>query len=124
MNFNADQAIYLQIADLVCENILRRTWSEGDKAPSVRELAIELQVNPNTVMRTYTYLQEKAIIEIKRGVGFYIPTGSYQKTLQLMKDDFLNNDLPEVKKKMELLGIAIDEIAAHLQPNTTKGVAI
>ena len=115
MNFSADQAIYLQIADLVCENILRRVWNEGDKAPSVRELAVELQVNPNTVMRTYTYLQEKGIIEIKRGIGFYIPAGSCEKTLQLMKDDFLINDLPEVKRKMELLGITINEVATHLQ---------
>ena len=53
MEFGKDQAIYLQIADLICENILSGEWAAETKIPSVRELAINLEVNPNTVMRTY-----------------------------------------------------------------------
>lgn len=115
MNFNSEQAIYSQIADLVCENIVRRAWKEGDMVPSVRELAVDLQVNPNTVTRAYTFLQDKGIIEVKRGIGFEIPAGSYQKTLQLMKDDFLMTDLPKIKKKLLLIGLTPDEIIHRLR---------
>lgn len=116
MNFNSEQAIYTQIADLVCENILRRIWKEGDMAPSVREMAVNLQVNPNTITRAYTYLQDKGIIEVKRGIGFRIPEGSYEKTLQLVKDDFITNDLPKLKKKLDLIGLKPEDLTTHLQP--------
>jgi DNA-binding transcriptional regulator YhcF (GntR family) len=55
MEFRENQAIYLQIAELICERILLKQWASEDKVPSVRELAVQLEVNPNTVMRTYDF---------------------------------------------------------------------
>jgi GntR family transcriptional regulator len=57
MNFNENQVIYLQIADFVTDKILMDQWRIEEKIPSVRDLAAELQVNPNTVMRAYELLQ-------------------------------------------------------------------
>jgi DNA-binding transcriptional regulator YhcF (GntR family) len=74
MEFRENQAIYLQIAELICERILLKQWASEDKVPSVRELAVQLEVNPNTVMRTYDFLEQKDIIFTKRGMGFlYLP---------------------------------------------------
>ena len=71
MEFRETQSIYLQIADYVCEKILLKEWPPGERIPSVRELAIQLEVNPNTVMRTYEFLQNESIIFNQRGIGFF-----------------------------------------------------
>ncbi|HEV7378757.1 MAG TPA: GntR family transcriptional regulator, partial [Dyadobacter sp.] len=56
MEFKDKQSIYLQIADYICEQILLAKWPPGERIPSVRDLASTLEVNPNTVMRTYDFL--------------------------------------------------------------------
>ena len=72
MEFRETQAIYLQIGDWVCEQVLLGKFKEGDRIQSVRELGVALQVNPNTVMRTYDFLESTGIIYNKRGVGFFV----------------------------------------------------
>lgn len=110
MEFKDNQAIYLQIADLFCENILSGKWKPGDRIPSVREMAVTIEVNPNTVMRTFTYLQEKAIIFNKRGIGYFVSEDGFQKTKELKKKDFIEQELPEVFKTMDLLGMGLDDL--------------
>jgi len=100
----------MQIADHVLENILNGEWQVGDKVQSVRELAANIQVNPNTVMRSYTYLQEQNIIANKRGIGYFISEGAINKTKRLKKDEFLKQFLPEVFKTMDLLNISMDDL--------------
>ena len=56
MQFRETASIYLQIADYICEKILLKEWKVDERVPSVRELAMQLEVNPNTVMRTYEFL--------------------------------------------------------------------
>ncbi len=110
MDFHKKDAIYMQIVEMVCENILNRRWPEGGKIPSVRELAIDVEVNPNTVMRSYTYLQEKEIIQIRRGIGYFVNEGAYEKTLALMKSSFIRDDLPKFFRTIKLLNMDIEEI--------------
>src|SRR5215469_16480111 len=71
MQFRESQPIYLQIADYVCEKILLKEWLPGQRIPSVRELAVQLEVNPNTVMRTYEFLQQESILFNQRGIGLF-----------------------------------------------------
>ena len=117
MEFQNRQAIYIQIADYVCENILLRKWLDGDKVPSIRDLAVDIQVNPNTVMRTYNYLQEKGIIENQRGVGYHVAREARQKTVGLKKELFIKEELPVVFKTMDLLGISFQEIEEIYREN-------
>jgi DNA-binding transcriptional regulator YhcF (GntR family) len=117
MEFNNNQAIYIQIADYICEYILLKKWKEGERLPSVREIAVELQVNPNTVMRTYNFLQEKEIIFNKRGIGYFISGNGYLKTLEYKKELFLNKELPEFFKNIRLLNIDINEIIEQYKRN-------
>jgi len=111
MEFKNDQAIYLQIADFICENILLKKWKEGERIPSVREIAVETEVNPNTAMRTFTFLQEKEIIYNKRGIGYFVSDDGYKKTLEYKKDEFLRNDMPLFFKNLKLVDMNIEEIA-------------
>lgn len=110
MDFKNKKAIYLQIADYICEQILLKQWKEKEKIPSVRELAISLEVNPNTVMRTYAFLEERGIIETQRGVGYFISEQAHKNVLALKKQAFLSEDLPQIFKSMDLLDIDLEII--------------
>jgi len=105
MDFQGQKAIYLQIADYVCEQILLKQWQEQAKIPSVRELAVNLAVNPNTVMRTYSFLEENNIIETRRGVGYFVVTDAYRRALEWKREEFLQQDLPYFFKTLDLLQI-------------------
>jgi len=110
MEFKDTKAIYLQIADYICEQILTGRWSESERIPSVRELGVALEVNPNTAMRTYDFLQEKEIIFNKRGIGYFVDENAKAKTIDLRKKQFLEEDLPLVFKNMRLIGMSLQEI--------------
>ena len=110
MNFRDQQAIYLQIADYVCENILLKKWPAGEKLISIRDLAVEIQVNPNTVQRAYDFLQQKDIISNRRGVGYFIESDAEKKIKTYRKEIFLANELPQLFKNMFLLGISLKEM--------------
>jgi DNA-binding transcriptional regulator YhcF (GntR family) len=109
MEFKETQAIYLQIADYICEQILVSRWSEGDRILSVRELGGILEVNPNTVMRTFDFLQGREIIFNKRGVGYFVAENAKQKIIEYQRKQFLEQDLPFVFKNMNLLGMTLIE---------------
>ena len=96
MEFRQNQAIYLQIADHITERILSGTWSEGERIPSIREMSEDIVVNPNTVMRSYGYLQDLGIIYNKRGIGFFVTENAYRKTLELKKKSFIRRELPRM----------------------------
>ena len=110
MEFGNDKAIYLQITDYFCENILLQKWKVGDRIPSVREIAVNIEVNPNTVMRTFTYLQDKGIIYNKRGIGYYVADDGFEKTKALRKEDFVNTELPRFFKAMSLLNFSMEDV--------------
>jgi len=112
MEFNDNKAIYLQITDLFLDEILMKKWNDGDRIPSVRELAVNIEVNPNTVMRTYNYLQEKGIIFNKRGIGYFLADDAYKTTLQLRKEEFIKEELPQIFKTIQLLDIEFDDLNA------------
>lgn len=113
MEFREDQAIYLQIADYICENILIREWQKDQKIPSVREMAIEIEVNPNTVMRAYAYLQELGIIYNRRGIGYFVAPDAFRKTKSIKKEEFTSRELPKIFRQMELLNIEFDELKTY-----------
>lgn len=110
MDFTDKQPIYKQISDYFCKQILEKNWAPDDRVPSVREIAVQMEVNPNTAMRAFQILQDEDILYNKRGIGHFIAEGAYQKTLELQREEFIENDLPGFFKKMKLLGFSCDEL--------------
>lgn len=110
MEFNQSQAIYMQIGDYISEQILFERWKEGDRILSVRELGVSLQVNPNTVMRTYDFLQSVDIIFNKRGVGYFVADHAKNKIIDYRRKQFLEQELPVIFKNMVILGMTFDEL--------------
>ncbi|MES2417875.1 MAG: GntR family transcriptional regulator [Bacteroidota bacterium] len=115
MEFRDNKAIYLQIAEYVCEHILLTKWAADEKIPSVRELAVELEVNPNTVMRTYELLQNKNIIMNKRGIGFFVTDTAVVNVKDYRKTQFMEEELPVVFRNVYLLNIDFDELQSRYQ---------
>jgi GntR family transcriptional regulator len=105
MEFNQNKPIYLQIADGILEKILSSELKEGDRILSVRELGAELGVNPNTVMRSYEKLTLDGIIYNQRGIGYFVADGARSAALENSRADFLENELPQILRRMELLGL-------------------
>mgnify|MGYP001439577539 CR=1 FL=1 len=115
MEFNDAQAIYLQIADYISEHILLGKWKEGERLLSVRELGTELEVNPNTVMRAYDFLQSNEIIYNKRGVGYFVSDDAITRIKEMRKKQFLEQEIPQFFKTIELLEMNFDEITERYQ---------
>ena len=110
MIFHESKTIYQQIADYVCEQILIGRWKDNERIFSVRELGIQLEVNPNTVMRAYDHLQNFGIISNRRGIGYFVNENAVEKIKELRKTHFVEKQLPSIFQEMELLGIGISEL--------------
>lgn len=119
MEFRENEAIYLQIADYAGENILLGKWGINEKISSVRDLAVELQVNPNTVMRAYEFLQGKEVIVNKRGIGFFVNADAKEKIKDYRKERFLRLELPEFFRNLALLDISMEEIKQRFESFTS-----
>jgi GntR family transcriptional regulator len=111
MEFRDNEAIYLQIAAFVSDNILLGKWPAEQKIPSVRDLAVELEVNPNTVMRSYEFLQNQEVIYNKRGLGLFVAPDGYEKVKTYRKERFIEQDLPVFFRNIYLLDIRPEDLA-------------
>ena len=113
MEFNQPKGIYLQIADQIRDRILEGEWPEGARIPSIRELAVTLGVNPNTVTKSYQALTDRQIIENQRGLGYFVAGGAKRTILRELKNEFVDEELPRVFRTMRLIDMSIDELAEH-----------
>lgn len=110
MDFDSNKPIYLQICDLICEQILSGAISPEDRILSVREYGASVGVNPNTVARSYEKLTDAGIIYNKRGIGYYVAAPAREIILEAEKQRFMSEEVPAFLKRMELLGIEPSEI--------------
>lgn len=110
MEFKSDKPIYKQIIDFCFLKILLNEWLEDERIPSVRELGALLQVNPNTAMRAFEYMQSENIIYLKRGMGYYTQKGAAKVIAKIQKEEFFSEILPQTFDTMDILNVSIDEI--------------
>ena len=120
MQFNKNTAIYLQIADHLYDRILSGEWPDGSRIPSIRDLAIQLEVNPNTVTRTYALLQEEGILDNQRGIGYFTAAEARMRVLRHKRMLFLTKELPAVFTRMQQLDLSIADLNEQFRPFTTK----
>lgn len=110
MIFNNDKAIYIQMADRLCDEILSGTYKDDDRIPSIREYAVMLEVNTNTAVKAYDKLARDGIIYNRRGLGFFVKGGARRLIMKERKREFMNQSLPSLFRNMSLLNISIDEV--------------
>jgi GntR family transcriptional regulator len=110
MEFNQPKGIYQQIAEQVRDRIAGGEWPAGDRIPSVREMAVNLGVNPNTVTRSYQTLLDNGIIDNRRGIGYFVADTAREKIMDEMKKEFIGDELPRLFRLMKKLGIDVKEL--------------
>ncbi len=120
MEFNENKSIFLQIADNIIEKVMSGVYPVGDKIPSVRELALQVGVNPNTIMRTYNELQSMNIIENKRGIGYFVNTEAQKFILDSKRKEFFGQVFPEIIRQAALLGISTVELKQEIDQLNTE----
>ncbi len=115
MEFRDNPAIYIQIAEYVCEQILLKKWKLGEKIISIREMAELIEVNPNTVQRAYDFLQQQNIITNKRGVGYFTEPDAMERILSFRREQFMENELPVFLRNLYLLKIDWKDIKGQYE---------
>jgi GntR family transcriptional regulator len=113
VRFDEGRSIYQQIVEYVRDRILRGHWEEDARLPAVRELAVELGVNPNTVQRSYSTLQDENLIYNRRGVGYFVAPGARERSRQQRREWFETEVLPRVFETMDDIGYTVDELIAE-----------
>lgn len=115
MNFKESKPIYLQIADRICDEILQGRYAEGDRLPSVRDYAATVEVNPNTAMRSYDFLQSRAVIRMQRGIGYFVEQGAAGRIRAFRRETFMNEELYDFFRQARSIGITPEELVALYQ---------
>ena len=115
MNFKEQNPIYMQIAERICDEILEGRYPEGERLPSVREYAIQVEVNVNTLVRSYDWLSQNDIIFNRRGLGYFVSVGAPEHIREVRRRDFFQHRLPEMLQTMQALGITMQEVNAVAQ---------
>jgi DNA-binding transcriptional regulator YhcF (GntR family) len=110
MRFENSRSIYEQIVEYIENQVLAGTWQPDDRIPSVRELAVELGVNPNTVQRSFALLQDEGAIYNQRGVGYFVAPDAPDRTRASRRRRFEIEMLPRVFETMEVVGYTPAEL--------------
>jgi DNA-binding transcriptional regulator YhcF (GntR family) len=110
MMYSNDKAIYVQMANRLCDEILADTYQDDDRIPGLREYAAMLEVNTNTAVKAYDLLAREEIIYTRRGLGYFVAKGAKERIMKSRKEEFINHTLPEIFRQMRLLGIDLKDI--------------
>ncbi len=114
-HWNDSQPIYLQLAEQIKDMILNGDVSAGEALPSVRQLAVDYQVNPITVSKSYQILVDEELVTKKRGLGMFVSDDAKDILQQLQRQDFIKHQWPQVLNKIEQLDIDIDTLIKSLE---------
>jgi GntR family transcriptional regulator len=110
MQWDNSQPIYRQLRDRVVAMILEGVLKEGDPLPSVRHVAVELRVNPLTVLKGYQQLVDEQLVEKRRGRGMYVSAGARKALMKDERQRFLEDEWPTVYAIIQRLGLTTEEL--------------
>jgi GntR family transcriptional regulator len=110
MRFNDSSPIYEQIADDLAAQATSGSLKAGDRLPSARDLAVSLQVNPNTAARALQTLADRGVARCERGTGYFVADEGPVVAAREWRERFFAEELPRIFRRMDELGIGIDTI--------------
>lgn len=115
MEFGDHKTIFLQIRDWLVDQILTGKLAPGDRVPSVRELAADIEVNRNTVMRSYALMEQEGIIDNRRGIGFFVSDQARQRLATDEKAQFIRDELPKLVHQAKVLRLTLADFEPLIQ---------
>lgn len=110
MDFTSPKPIFLQICDMIIDQILGNKLENGMRILSVREMGGEISVNPNTVQRAYVELQQSGIIEQKRGIGYFVSHNGQELAKKFRRDEFTKVQMPLLLHQMRTLDLSWEDL--------------
>ena len=113
VTWNDNLPIYRQLRDRVVAMILDGVYNTGDALPSVRQVAVDYQLNPITVSKAYQELVDEQLVEKRRGLGMYITDGAREQLLASERERFLREEWPILKERLRRLGLDLETLLAH-----------
>lgn len=120
MLFSENKPIYLQIADGIMDSVQAGDYRAEDRLPSVREYAARVEVNANTVMRSYDWLQQQDIIYNKRGIGFFVHPQACDRILAMRRRTFFGEEASYFFSRLQSFGITPSDLAELYQQHLSK----
>ena len=108
-----EKPVYVRLREVIADAILAGRYGDGDPLPSVRALAAEQGANPLTVAKAYQGFQDEGFIIVKRGVGMFVAPGAAARLRNAQRSDFITNEWPSIRDRMERLGIDPAELLAR-----------
>jgi GntR family transcriptional regulator len=116
IEFNDKTPIYLQIMDIIKMDIVTGKLKAKDKLPSVREMAVNLKVNPNTLQRSYQELERLGIVYTQRGMGTFV--GEEKDMVNDLKKEMAKEVIDSFILRMKSLGFTDNEIINSVSQET------
>jgi GntR family transcriptional regulator len=108
--WNDTVPIYRQLRERVIAMILDGELKEGEAAPSVRQVAVDYQINPLTVSKAYQDLVDEELLEKRRGLGLFVREGARERLLAMERQRFLRDDWPALRSRIERLGLSLEDL--------------
>lgn len=118
MNFNNNTPIFLQVVSAIKKQIITKEYTPGDKLPTIRTLAKELNINPNTVQKTYSELERQNIVYTKKGTGTFIVDDANR--IEMLKEDMLFDTCAHFSNELLEMGYSENEILQSLEKYLAK----
>ena len=115
-NFDSERPIYLQIIEIIKNNIISGIYNPGDKIPSVRELAMLFKVNPNTIVKSLYFLEMEGLIYTDRTNGKFIT--SDLSLIKMNKETVAKQKINTFLTDMEKMGYSKEEVLSFLERKT------
>ena len=115
LDLNSDKSIYIQIAEIIENDIILGNLKEEDQSPSTNEFARVYQINPATARKGLNILVDEGILYKKRGIGMFVSKGSRKQIVRKRQKSFLREKLPEILVEANRLEITLDELISHIK---------
>jgi GntR family transcriptional regulator len=109
-----DQPIYRQLRDKVADAIIQGSLKEGEPLPSVRNIAVEMHINPLTASKAYQELVSEDLVEKRRGLGMFVLEGARAKLLSFERKQFLEEEWPAIVKRLQALGMSAEDLLSGI----------
>lgn len=122
LDLHSGVPVYRQIIDQVRGGMASGTLASGDQLPTVRQLAVDLAINPNTVMRAYRELELGGMLETHQGTGTFISDKKISRN-NAERERQLDQVAGEIAARAGAAGFTLDELLERLReltPDTTK----
>lgn len=114
IDLDSDKSIYIQIAEMIENDVLIGNLKEDEQAPSTNEFAKVYNINPATARKGLNILVDEGVLYKKRGMGMFVTPDGRKKILRKRQDEFFNLKLPEIILEAKRLEISIEDIVSHI----------